>query len=467
MNRLASPKKGKVMKDFTILVVDDEKIQRESLVGFLKKKKYRTLAADSGERALELIDRHAVDLVLSDVKMTGISGYQLLREIKSRNPDIAVVMMTAFGEIADAVQAMKDGAFDYLTKPIDLDELEVIIERAERLNHLISENRQLKASLQERHRFSNIITSSPVMLEMLSVAARAAQSKAAVLIEGESGTGKELIAQAIHYAGKRGDRPLITVNCAAIPENLLESELFGHEKGAFTGAVAQKIGMVEKAHMGTLFLDEVGDIPLTVQVKLLRFLQFGEFQRVGGTEVKKVDVRLIAATNRNLRQLVAENKFREDFYYRLNVVNIHVPPLRKRKEDIPLLVDYFIKKFSTENDKPVRSLSKEAMDLLMKYDYPGNVRELENIIEQAVVLCREDVITKDDLPVTLSAGLTPAEVPPLEYYPGNFREKVEAFEKDLILDALKKHNFNQTRAARELGINERNLRYKIQKYHLR
>ncbi len=455
------------MQDYTILVVDDEKIQRESLVGFLKKKNYHVLAAESGEKALEHIGRRAVDIVFSDVKMSGMSGYDLLREIKARNPDITVVMMTAFGEIGDAVQAMKDGAFDYLTKPIDLDELELIIERAVRMKHLISENRQLRASLKERHRFSNIITASALMEETLSMAARAAQSKAAVLIEGESGTGKELIARAIHFAGPRGDQPLITVNCAAIPENLLESELFGHEKGAFTGALARKDGLVEKADKGTLFLDEVGDIPLTVQVKLLRFLQFGEFQRVGSTETRKVDVRLIAATNQNLQELVASKKFREDFYYRLNVVNIHVPPLRKRREDIPVLVDFFIKKFSEQNNKKINSISKEAMDMLMKYDYPGNVRELENIIERAVVLSRHEIITREDLPLTLSSGLHAAESAPLDYYRGGLKEKIEAFEKDLILEALQKYDYNQTQAAKALGLNERNLRYKIQKYGLR
>ncbi|NOX90392.1 MAG: sigma-54-dependent Fis family transcriptional regulator, partial [Calditrichaeota bacterium] len=293
-------------------------------------------------------------------------------------------------------------------------------------------------------------------------------SKTSILIEGESGTGKELIARAIHYASPRKDKPLIVVNCAAITESLIESELFGHEKGAFTGAVQAREGRVEQAHGGTLFLDEVGDVPLSVQVKLLRFLQFGEFQRLGSNQTLKVDVRLIAATNRDLREMIAQSQFREDFYYRLNVINIQVPPLRKRKEDIPLLIDHFIKKYAQENHKNVRSISREAFDLLMKYDYPGNVRELENLIERAVVLARSDIIEKEDLPVQFHVKESrETSAPPLDFYPGNIREKIEAFEKDLIVRALKEANFNQSQAARNLGISERNLRYKMQKYGLK
>ncbi len=455
------------MVSHTILIVDDEKIQRESLAGFLKKQNYVVYSAGSARSALQIINEHPVDIVFSDVKMEGLSGYDLLKEIKRINPQITVIIMTAFGKIEEAVQAMKDGAFDYLTKPIDLNEVELIIGRAIELKHLTRENEELKERLREKHRLQNILTNSPLMEKMLSMAARASRTKAAVLIQGESGTGKELIANAIHQSSPFADKAMITVNCAAIPENLFESELFGHEKGSFTGAIQQKAGLVEVADNSTLFLDEVGDIPLPMQVKLLRFLQFGEFQRVGGNTLRKVSVRIIAATNRDLQRMIAEKKFREDFYYRLNVVNIHIPPLRMRKEDIPLLIDFFIKKYGHENQKKITKISKEALDMLMKYDYPGNIRELENIIQRAVVLARDEIIIRSDLPVHIHSSAFSTDTSathPGQYYTGTFREKVAAFEKDLIKQALAEHHFNQSRAAASLGINERNLRYKMQKY---
>ncbi len=456
------------MKPFTILVVDDEKIQRESLSGFLRKKGYRVLSAQNYDAGYNAVKENTIDLILTDVKMGGKSGYELLRSVKELNPEITVIIMTAYGNVEEAVAAMKDGAYDYLTKPLDLDEVELLIHRALQFKLLKSENQELRQKLEAKHRFTNIITNSPLMEEVLNVAVRSANSKTSILIEGESGTGKELIARAIHYASPRKDKPLIVVNCAAITESLIESELFGHEKGAFTGAVQARAGRVEKADGGTLFLDEVGDVPLSVQVKLLRFLQFGEFQRLGSNQTLKVDVRLIAATNRDLHEMIARNQFREDFYYRLNVINIQVPPLRKRKEDIPLLIDHFIKKYAQENHKDVRSISREAFDLLMKYDYPGNVRELENLIERAVVLARSDIIEKEDLPVQFHVKESQkTSAPPLDFYPGNIREKIEAFEKDLIARALKEANFNQSKAARNLGISERNLRYKMQKYGLK
>ncbi len=453
---------------FTILIVDDERIQRESLSGFLKKKNYTVLEARNFEEAYQLVKEKTIDLVLTDVKMSGRSGYELLKAVKELNPEIIVIIMTAYGSVDEAVAAMKNGAYDYLTKPLDLDEVELLIHRALQFKQLQQENQELRRKLSEKHRIANILTNSPLMEEVLNIAARSASSKTSVLIEGESGTGKELIARAIHHASPRKDRPLVVVNCAAINENLIESELFGHEKGAFTGAVQSREGRLEQADGGTLFLDEVGDIPLGVQVKLLRFLQFGEFERVGSNETRKVDVRLIAATNRNLKELIAKNLFREDFYYRLNVINIQMPPLRKRKEDIPLLVDHFIKKFSQENQKPIAGISREAMDALMKYDYPGNVRELENIIERAVVLARSNIIEKDDLPIQFHVKEKNEDSkPPLEFYQGNFREKIEQFEKDLIIQALKESHFNQSEAARKLEISERNLRYKMQKYGLK
>lgn len=452
------------MKPFSILVVDDEKIQRESLAGFLAKRGFQVFKSENVEQALDLVRQNTIDLILTDVKMSGASGYDLLQAVKELNPQITVIIMTAYGNVEEAVAAMKNGAFDYLTKPLDLDEVELLINRAFQLKQLTEENEQLRQKLSEKHRFTNIISTSPLMEEALNLAARAANSRATVLIEGESGTGKELIARAIHYASPRRDKPLVVVNCAAISENLIESELFGHEKGAFTGAIQTRAGRVEEADGGTLFLDEVGDIPLSVQVKLLRFLQFGEFQRVGSNQQRKVNVRLIAATNRNLLQMIKDNKFREDFYYRLNVVNIKVPPLRKRKEDIPLLVDHFIKKYAAENGKIIKGISRKAMDLLMKYDYPGNVRELENMMEHAVVLSRTEIIDVEDLPMQMQTLKTSDATPPLDYYPGKFRQKIEAFEKDLILDALQKADYNQSEAARQLGLSERNLRYKMAKY---
>jgi two-component system NtrC family response regulator len=457
------------MPQYTILVVDDEKIQRETLAGFLKKCGYQTVLAKSAEDAYQIILNRHIDIVLTDFKMSGKTGLELLEDIKKLNPEITVIIMTAYGKIEDAVTAMKAGAFNYLTKPIDLDEVEALVKHALQFKRLASENRRLKDSLMEKHRFTNIISNSSNMEETLNLAARAADSKTSILIQGESGTGKELIARAVHYSSPRKDKAMITVNCAAISENLLESELFGHEKGSFTGAIAQKTGRVEEAEGGTLFLDEVGDIPLSIQVKLLRFLQFSEFQRVGGNQVQKIDVRIITATNRDLQAMIKEKTFREDFYYRLNVINIIVPPLRNRKEDIPLLIDFFIKKYAAQNQKEIKQISREALDILMKYDYPGNVRELENLIERAVVLARDTIITRDDLPIQFALGSEQKTMKktPLEYYEGSFKEKTEAFEKDLIIDSLKMYDFNQSRAAESIGMTERNIRYKMQKYGLK
>ncbi len=454
---------------YAILIVDDEKLQRESLAGFLKKSGYQTYTAAGVDQAISIVSEKQIEIIFSDFMMGEKSGFDLLNEIRQLNPEISVIIMTAFGTIQDAVAAMKAGAFDYLTKPIDLDEVEILIQRALELRHLTRENKELRERLRDKHKLSGIITSSSVMAETLSLAARAANSRASVLIQGESGTGKELIARAIHQTSPRADKPMVTINCAAIPENLLESELFGHEKGSFTGAVQQKSGRVEEADGGTLFLDEAGDIPLSVQVKLLRFLQFGEFQRVGGNTVHKVDVRLISATNRDLPTMIKENTFREDFYYRLNVINITVPPLRQRKEDIPLLIDFFIQKYARENQKAVNRLTSGALDVLMKYDFPGNVRELENIIERSVVLSREELIARTDLPLTISSAINGrgAGQIPIDYYSGSLNDRVAAFERDLIERALKEHNFNQSRAAEALGLSERNLRYKLQKYGMK
>lgn len=454
---------------YSILVVDDEKVQRESLAGYLHKIGFQTFTAAHVDQAISIVSEKTIEIIFTDFKMGEKSGYDLLREVKQINPEISVIIITAFGTIQEAVKAMKAGAFDYLTKPIDLDEVEILVQRAIELRHLIKENKELRERLREKHKLNNIITSSSIMSETLSLAARAADSKASVLIRGESGTGKELIARAVHQTSPRAEKPMITINCAAISENLLESELFGHEKGAFTGAIRQKPGRVEEAEGGTLFLDEVGDIPLPIQVKLLRFLQFGEFQRVGDNTVQKVDVRLISATNRDLQSMIKENMFREDFYYRLNVIDIAVPPLKQRKEDIPLLVDFFIQNYSSQNQKSITRLTSEAMDVLMKYDFPGNVRELENIIERAVVLARDSLITKNDLPITLSSveNDNASVQAPLDFYSGDFHSRIEAYEQDLIERALQESHNNQSRAAESLGLSERNLRYKLQKYGMK
>jgi Nif-specific regulatory protein len=451
---------------FQILIVDDEKVQRDMLAGFLNKQGYETVAVEGGARALEQFSSGSFDLVLTDFKMPGMDGLELLRELKRRNPEAAVVILTAHGNEKTAVTAMKEGAYDYLTKPIqELDELLMLIRRAEKEGNLARENRQLKEQLREKFKVDFIISASRRMQEALNLVGRVAPSQATVLILGESGTGKELFARAIHYASPRAEKPLVKVNCAALPENLLESELFGHEKGAFTGAVARRIGRFEQADQGSIFLDEIGDLSPALQAKLLRVLQEKEIERVGSNQTLKIDVRMIAATNRNLEEAIRKGTFREDLYYRLNVVTISLPPLRERKEDIPILIDYFMKKYSEENRKEIRSLSRESRDLLLKYDYPGNVRELENIVERAVVLCRGEMITSQDLPLNLRESKTETALNQARQA-HTLPETVETVERQLILGALERSGGIQTRAAEELGINERVLRYKMKKYKI-
>jgi len=404
-----------------------------------------------------------VDLLLTDLRMPGMDGRELLQKVKGINPEVEVIVMTAFGSLESAVAAMKEGALDFLTKPIDLQQLELIVAKAIERKQLLSENARLRELVQEQQTFQGIITSSPLMQESLSIAGRAAESKATVLILGESGTGKELVAKAIHLAGPRRDKPFVAVNMAALPEQLLESEMFGHEKGAFTGAEKFRQGRFEMAHSGTLFIDEVGDIPAGLQVKLLRVLQSQSFERLGSSQPIQVDVRLIAATHRNLETLVKEGAFRQDLYYRLNVVQIRLPALRERRMDIPALANQFLKRFARLNEKPVHGFSREAMDLLLKHDYPGNVRELENMVEQAVVLCRDELITSRDLP--LHALATPSATEPEAG--ASFQEQVAWFEKKLILEALQAAAGNQSKAAARLGMGERHLRYKLKKYGMK
>ena len=450
------------MSEFNILLIDDEPAQIISIKSFLKRRKYNVLTAESGSEGLKIVQNGNIDLVFTDFRMPDINGLEVVKSVKQINPEIPIVVMTAFSDTEDAVRVMKEGAFDYLLKPVNLDELEALVKKAQEHNFLVSENKLLKEQLQERYRFDSIISQSKEMEQVLNTAGRVAKSKATVLIRGESGTGKELIAKAIHYTSDRKDKPLITVNCAALSENLLESELFGHEKGSFTGATSQRIGRFEQADHGTLFIDEVGDIAPQTQVKLLRALQFGEFERVGGSSTIKVDVRVITATNRNLEEMIAGGSFREDLFYRINVVTIHIPPLRERKTDIPVLVDFFLKKYSKENRKEISGLSREALDYLMRYNFPGNVRELENIIERAVVLTRSDVITTADLPIGLT-DLTETGILDPADFSNSYTEKVSAFEKSMIETALNLKNGNQTRAAEMLGISERHLRSRMQK----
>jgi two-component system NtrC family response regulator len=448
-----------------LLVVDDEKNQRELLEGFLHKKGYDVQAAGGGEAALAWLKENGCEVVLTDHKMPGMDGTTLLQAVKALNPEIAVVLMTAYGTVEKAVAAMKLGAYDYLTKPIDLDELLILLGRIEESLLLTREVRQLRQELQEKFSFEGVITQSPRMEEVLSLVARVAPSPSTVLIRGESGTGKGLLARIIHFHSGRSQGPLLTLNCAAIPENLLESELFGHEKGAFTGASALHQGKFEQAHGGTLFLDEIGDLSPALQAKVLRAVQDRAFERVGGSRTITVDVRLLSATHQDLEQLIREQRFREDLYYRLNVVSLFLPPLRDRKEDIPLLLDHFLKKFGQANRKEDLELSREARDQLLRYDYPGNIRELENLVERAVVLSRGRLISTREIPFHLKEGVRegagaspPADLP--------LPDQLDALEKTLIQQALLAAEGVQTRAAEKLGISERVLRYKLKKYHL-
>jgi two-component system NtrC family response regulator len=454
------------MEKAKILIAEDEKTQRDLLEGFLKKEGYAVEAVSNGREAVEKLETDFFDIVLIDFKMPELDGLQTLRQVRARFLDLPVVMMTAYGTIETAVASMKEGALDYLTKPIDLDELLLIFQKVLERSSLIKENKELKAKLQQRYTFHNIIYGSPKMEEVMGLVARVAPSQATVLVRGESGTGKELIANAIHYASSRSEKSFVKVSCSAIPETLLESELFGHEKGAFTGAIQKRIGRFEEADGGTIFLDEIGDLSPSTQVKLLRVLQEREFQRLGSNQSLKVDVRVITATHRHLEETMKNGLFREDLYYRLNVISIHLPPLRERKEDVPLLIDYFLKKYSESNQKKVLDLSREARTLLLRYPYPGNVRELENLIERAVVLSRGEIITTQDLPFHLQEG-TPEKQWERSGKTRNLTESLEEIERDMIIKALHQFQGVQTRAADSLGISERVLRYKIKKYGIR
>ncbi len=450
------------MKEFSVLIIDDEETQAASLKSFLGKRGYSVLTAPSGEKGFEIVKDNLVDIILTDFQMPGWTGLDVVKNIKKFNPEIDIVVMTAYGTIETAVTLMKEGAYDYLIKPINLDELETVLNKIKERRLLLSENTILRTTLNEKFQFDSIITRNAEMERVINTAGRVAQSKSTVLILGESGTGKELIAKSIHYASGRKDKPFITVNVASLSENLIESELFGHEKGSFTGAINKRIGRFEEADGGTLFIDEVGDIPMAAQVKLLRTIQFGEFQRLGSGQTLQADVRIIAATHKNLEAMIEEGTFRQDLYYRLNVVPILLPPLRERKEDIPLLVGSFIKKHSSGTGKRIEGISKEALDQLVKYNFPGNIRELENIIERASVLCRGELITVEDLPETGREKNGGGVFDPVNLDAG-YEEKMKAFEKALIEEALKRSGGNKSAAARMIGITERHLRSRLER----
>jgi DNA-binding NtrC family response regulator len=450
------------MKNTNILVIDDEKNQLELLTGYLKKKGAKVYSASSGDEGIEIVRNSIVDIIISDFKMPDKTGLEVLQAVKEINPEIDFIIITAYGTVEDAVKAIRNGAYDYISKPVDLDELDLILNRLLEHKSLKSENEILKDQLKERHKISSIISNSSKMEEVLSISVRAAESKATVLITGENGTGKEILAKAIHYISPRKDKPFIAVNIPALSENLLESELFGHEKGSFTGADRLRKGRFELADKGTIFLDEIGDIPPSMQVKLLRVLQEQQIERVGSTETINIDVRIIAATNQDLEKKIKEGTFREDLFYRLNIISVHIPPLRERKEDIIPLIEFFVERYSKENNKSKFEISKESADYLLKYNYPGNVRELENIIERAVVLSRGNVLTVNDLPMNVKGLKTEENITADESK--SLTEQVESLEKRLIYDALTNCSGNQTKAGKLLGITERNLRYKIKKY---
>lgn len=444
------------MERATILIVEDEETQRSLLSGLLQKEGYTVEEAGNGANAIDLFRTKTIDLVLLDFKLPDMDGLAILKGIKEINPEVEIIMITAYGSIENAVNALKAGASEYLTKPIDLDDLLFKIKKIENKKHLVHENRVLKEALKDRLKSEDFIYTSEKMGEVVSLITRIAKTDSTCIIEGESGVGKEVVFNLVHQLSSRRNQPLVKVNCAAIPETLLESELFGYEKGAFTGAFQRKIGKFELANKGTIFLDEIGDLTPLLQAKLLRVIQEKELERLGGLHPVKIDVRLIVATNRNLEEEVKKGSFREDLYYRLNVVKIVVPPLRERKEDIPLLMDFFVKKYATRYKKNIAGFTRESRDQLIKYDYPGNVRELENMIERAIVLARGDHITLEDIPHLSESNIVQAE--------GGIKETVGVVEKQMIMEALIKADWVQTRAAGFLGISERMLRYKMKKY---
>ena len=446
-----------------ILVVDDEDSHRIMLRAVLSEDGYAVTEAADGTDAIMAVEKEAFDVILLDIRMTNMDGIEALTEIRKISPLVPVLIMTAYASVKTAVEALKAGAFDYLTKPLDIEELKILIEKALEHYHLRAENLVLKERLGDRFDFSRIIGRSPKMKSLLEALAMVAPSDATVLIMGESGTGKEVVANAIHHNSPRAGQPFIKVSCAALPETLLESELFGHEKGAFTGAVSRREGRFQLAHRGTIFLDEVGEMSPAIQTKLLRVLQEKEFEPVGSGHTIKVDIRVITATNRDLEKDVKDGRFREDLYYRLNVVPIALPPLRERKEDIPPLAEHFLAHYREKNRKPLKGISGKALDLLVRYDWPGNIRELENCIERAVIMARDEVIVPADFPLQIQMLYGEGENDGFDIPYGIGLEEME---RVLIVKTLAETGGNRTRASEILGINRRTLQNKLRVYGL-
>lgn len=449
----------------TILIVDDEKNYLVVLSSFLSGEGYEPITADNAQQALDIVENTDLDLVLTDMKMPSMDGIELLRRIKEKSPDLPVVMMTAYGTVEKAVEAMQLGAFNFVLKPFQNETLKQIIRNAVSTYSVFKENRRLVEALESRYRFDNIIGKSKPMLAVFDIIQKVAHSKATVLVTGESGSGKELIAKAIHFNSPRRNKPFVAVSCAALSETLLESELFGHERGAFTGAAAMRKGRFELADRGTLFLDEIGDVPASVQVKLLRVLEEMTFERVGGTRTIAADIRLIAATNKDLRGEVEQHRFRDDLYFRLNVVHITLPPLRERSEDIPLLATHFVNKYAEETNRGEMTISSEAMRFFCHHRWPGNVRQFEHAIERAVLLSEGIEIGLDDLPKDL-VGFADLEIPIDWQKISGLSETLDAIEKKLIQKALSLSNNVQSRAANLLNIPRANLQYRLKKHNL-
>jgi two-component system response regulator HydG len=446
-----------------ILVVDDESAHRKMLEAVLSSEGYEVVQAADGSEAIAHVEKRFFDLVLMDIRMQHTGGIEALQAIREISPGIPVVMMTAYASVDTAVATLKAGAFDYLTKPLDIDELKIMLAKALRHHRLEVENLQLREQLDSRFDFSRIIGSSPAIRQMFETMALVAPTEVTVLICGESGTGKELVANAIHHNSPRSQRPLIKVNCAALPETLLESELFGHEKGAFTGAVNRRKGRFHLAHMSSVFLDEIAEMAPTTQAKILRVLQERSFEPLGGNETIQVDTRIIAATNRDLEDEIKSGRFREDLYYRLNVVQIAVPPLRERREDIPQLANSFVVRYVAKNRRQIKGLTARALDQLMRYDWPGNVRELENTIERAVILARGDMIGPESLPGPIQAASGTAGVKPTDLHAGR---SLKDMEREMILRTIDETGGNRTHAATVLGISRRTLQLKLKEYGL-
>ncbi|MEO0106477.1 MAG: sigma-54 dependent transcriptional regulator [candidate division WOR-3 bacterium] len=448
------------MKKYRILIVDDEEIVRDALSEWLDNLGYQVEAVEDGLIALEQIEINDWDVALVDLKMPKMDGIETLRRIRSVRPKVPLIIMTGHGTVDSAVMAMKEGAADYVMKPFNPEEINIILKKLLEHQEILKENIILRKELEKRFRLEDLIGKSSKMQKIFELIKTVAPTKSTVLIRGESGTGKELVARAIHNLGPRSKGPFIATACGAMPETLLEAELFGYEKGAFTGALSQHKGRIEMADQGTLFLDEIGDVSLKTQVDLLRFLQEREFRRVGGKELIKVDTRVIAATNKNLEEMIRGGTFREDLYYRLNVITIEIPPLRERKEDIPLLLEHFLKKFNVENKKDILGINPDAMELLLSYDWPGNVRELENVIEHAVVVAKGKEILKKDLPKNLTDRFSVSRF-------ANRDLRLDAIEREHILNVLKIYDWNIKKVAQVLGINRVTLYNKIKKYGLK